>query len=194
MHSIQLLILKTVREIKEKFCFVSSEIALDRRLCNETTALLEEYRLPDGTLIKVERERFEAPEILFNPQNAGYNFSGAGDMVFESINKCPIDTRRTLYQSIVLSGGTTMFPGFPTRLENEIHALYKKVIRKGDANTELLFDIEVVDPPRRKYNVFIGGGVFANIMDKSEGWWITKAQWQESGPQILRKIGDHLTL
>jgi len=63
---------ETVREIKEKFCFVSSDIDVDRKLCKETTSLLEEYRLPDNTLIKVERERFEAPEILFNPWAAGY--------------------------------------------------------------------------------------------------------------------------
>jgi len=185
---------EVVREIKEKYCFVSSDINLDRRLCKETTALLEEYRLPDNTLIKIERERFEAPEILFNPGNAGYSFSGAGEMVFESINQCPIDTRKTLYQNIVLSGGTTMFPGFPTRLENEVRSMYKKIIRKGDDSSDLLFDIDVVDPPRRKYNVFIGGGVFANIMDKTEGWWIDKKQWMESGPQILKKIGDSMAL
>jgi len=51
---------------------VSSNIDTDRKLCKETTALLEEYRLPDNTLIKVERERFEAAEILFNPINAGF--------------------------------------------------------------------------------------------------------------------------
>jgi len=49
-----------------------------------------------------------------------------------------------------------MFLGFPTRLENEILALYKNTIQKADANDELAFDIDVVNPPRRKYNVFIG--------------------------------------
>lgn len=31
------------------------------------------------------------------------------DTVDESIMKCPIDTRRSLYKNIVLSGGSTMF-------------------------------------------------------------------------------------
>ena len=77
---------EVVREIKEKFCFASCDIDLDRRLCKETTSLLEEFRLPDGSLIKVERERFEAPEILFSPVNAGYSFPGAGELVFDCIN------------------------------------------------------------------------------------------------------------
>lgn len=38
---------ETVREIKEKSCFASCDIALDRKLSKETTALIEEYRLPD---------------------------------------------------------------------------------------------------------------------------------------------------
>jgi len=35
-----------------------------------------------------------------------------------------------------------MFPGFPTRLENEIVGLYKSVIQKG-LDIDLPFDIEV---------------------------------------------------
>ena len=42
-----------VREIKEKFCFVSSDIEMDRKLSRDTTTFVEEYRLPDKSLIKV---------------------------------------------------------------------------------------------------------------------------------------------
>lgn len=34
---------------------------------NETTTLVESYELPDGRIIKVGSERFEAPECLFQP-------------------------------------------------------------------------------------------------------------------------------
>ena len=37
-----------------------------------------------------------------------------------------------------------MFPGFPTRLQNEIHSMYKRVIRKGNKDSDLLFDIDIV--------------------------------------------------
>jgi len=59
----------------------------------------------------------------------------------------------------MISGGTSMFPGFPTRLQNDIKKLYKKNIAE-----QIKFDIEIIDPPRRKYNVFIGGGVLAKAM------------------------------
>ncbi len=42
---------------------------------------------------------------------------------FNSIMKCDVDIRRELYNSIVLSGGTTMLTGLPDRMQKEIAAL-----------------------------------------------------------------------
>jgi len=39
-------------------------------------------------------------------------------MVFDCINLAPIDLRKELYDKIIISGGTSMFPGFPTRFYN----------------------------------------------------------------------------
>jgi actin-related protein 2 len=40
---------------------------LDNKLAEETTVLVENFTLPDGRVIKVGQERFEAPECLFQP-------------------------------------------------------------------------------------------------------------------------------
>lgn len=53
----------TVRQIKEKFCYVALDIKQERDLALETTCLMETYTLPDGRVIKIGRERFEAPEV-----------------------------------------------------------------------------------------------------------------------------------
>lgn len=45
----------------------SYDLELDQKLGNETTTLVESYELPDGRVIKVGSERFEAPECLFQP-------------------------------------------------------------------------------------------------------------------------------
>lgn len=47
-----------------------------------------------------------------------------------------------MYESVLISGGTTMFPGFPTRLQNDLIKLYKTNILKGgkkyrDANIKI---------------------------------------------------------
>jgi len=127
---------ETVRDIKEKFCFVSGELDLDRRITRETTAYEEEYSLPDNTLIRIGKERFEAPEMLFTPGLAGIECKGTGELVFDAINSCPIDTRARLYENILISGGTTMFPGYPTRLYNDMDKLYQLKILNGSTTLE----------------------------------------------------------
>ena len=43
-----------------------------------------------------------------------------------------MDNRMTLYQHIVLSGGSTMYPGMPSRLDKDIKVLYlSKVLKVG---------------------------------------------------------------
>ena len=54
-------------------------------------------------------------------------------MVFDAINESPIDTRRELYKYIVTSGGTSMFPGFSTRLDNDLRKIYREEILKNKA-------------------------------------------------------------
>ena len=45
------------------------------------------------------------------------------DYRYNSIYKCDLDIRRDLYGNIVLSGGTTMFPGIADRMQKELTAL-----------------------------------------------------------------------
>ncbi|WJX61291.1 Actin-related protein 2, variant 3 [Trifolium repens] len=76
----------------------------------ETTIFVKNYTLPDGRVIKVGTERFQAHEALFTPLG-----DGMADMVFRCIQEMDIDNRMMLYQHIVLSGGSTMYPGLPSR-------------------------------------------------------------------------------
>jgi actin-related protein 2 len=62
---------ETVRDIKEQMCFVSYDVAKDKKLANETTLLDKEYCLPDNSIIKIGSARYEAAECLFKPELAG---------------------------------------------------------------------------------------------------------------------------
>jgi hypothetical protein len=66
--------------------------------------------------------------------------------------KCDVDIRKDLYGNIVLSGGTTMFPGIADRMSKEITALAPSSMK-----------IKVVAPPERKYSVWIGGSILASL-------------------------------
>ena len=178
---------ETVRQIKEKFCYVAYDIDQERRLAQETTVLEESYTLPDGRVIKLGRERFEAAEALFNPEliDVESKTGGIGEMVFRMIQKADMDTRAAYYKHIVLSGGSSMYPGLPSRLEKEVTDLYLKDILKGDKARLKKFKIKIEDPPRRKHMVFLGGSVLADIMKEREEFWMSKQSYFDLGIKKL---------
>lgn len=53
-----------------------------------------------------------------------------------AIQGADMDLRSELYKHIVLSGGTTMYPGLPTRLENDLQKLYLDRVLKGDTSRQ----------------------------------------------------------
>jgi len=178
---------ETVRQIKEKLCYVGYDLGLEKRLAQETTVLVEQYTLPDGRIIRVGGERFEAPEVLFEPHLIDIDGTGMGDQLFDCINKADVDTRPEFYNHIVLSGGSTMYPGLPSRLEKEIRRLYLEKVLKGKKENMAKFRCRIEDPPRRKHMVYLGGAVLAEIMKDKDHFWMNKSEWQEQGEAILKK-------
>ena len=73
------------------------------------------YMLPDGETITIGIERFLAPESLFNPTVLGKELDPLDDVIVGAVSECDVDLRRDFYSNIVLSGGSTMFPGIKER-------------------------------------------------------------------------------
>lgn len=71
--------------MKEKLCYIGYDIETEQRLALETTVLVEPYTLPDGRVIKVGGERFEAPEALFQPHLINVEGQGIAELVFNTI-------------------------------------------------------------------------------------------------------------
>ncbi|KAK4687918.1 actin-related protein 2, partial [Tremellales sp. Uapishka_1] len=180
---------ETVRGIKEALCYTSYDLELDKKLSEETTVLVENYTLPDGRVIKVGSERYEAPECMFQPHLVDVEQPGVAELLFQTIQQAAVDTRSELYKHIVLSGGSSMYPGLPSRLEKEMKQLYLTRVLQGDSSRLKHFKIRIEDPPRRKHMVFLGGAVLADIMKDKEAFWVTKAEWEEQGVRALEKLG-----
>ncbi|ORX87051.1 Actin/actin-like protein [Anaeromyces robustus] len=172
---------ETIRQMKEKLCYVGYDLNLEHKLATETTVLVENYTLPDGRVIKVSNERFEAPEALFQPHLVDVESMGVAELLFNTIQSGDIDIRSELYKHIVLSGGSSMYPGLPSRLEKEVKQLYLQKVLNGDTSRLSKFKIKVEDPPTRKHLVFIGGAVLAEIYKDREEFWITKKEIDEHG-------------
>lgn len=176
---------QTVQEIKEKLCYAALDPDKERKLAQETTVLMEKYTLPDGRVIEVGRERFEATEALFNPSLVDVESPGMADLVCDVVASAETDLRSSLYQNIVLSGGTTMYPGLPSRLEHDIKARYLKDVLKGAKDRLKKFKLNVEDPPRRKHMVFLGASTLGDIMAGRPEFWMSKQQYEEEGAARL---------
>ena len=113
--------------------------------------------------------------MLFQPSLVGKEAMGIHDTTFRSIMSCDVDIRRDLYQNVVLSGGSTMMPGMGERMTKELCALAPSTVK-----------VKVIAPPERKYSVWIGGSILSSLSTFQQ-MWISKAEYDESGPLIVHR-------
>jgi len=164
-----------VRDMKEKLCFIALNYDDELEKSDQDSKLEKQYELPDGNVVKIKAERFRAPEVLFQPNFIGKEAEGIHVLTYESIQKCDIDIRKDLYTNVVLSGGTTMFQGIAERLTKEIKSLAPPNVK-----------VKIVAPPERKYSVWIGGSILSSL-STFQDMWITKEEYDESGPGIVHR-------
>lgn len=164
-----------VRDIKEKLGYVAQGFDEEMKSASESAEQEKNYELPDGQIITVGSERLRCPEVLFQPSFVGKETSGIHDTLFQSIMKCDVDIRKDLYANVVLAGGTTMFTGIGERMTKELTALAPSTMQ-----------IKVIAPPERKYSVWIGGSILTS-RSTFQQMWISKGEYDESGPTIVHR-------
>jgi len=136
--------------------------------------LLPTDELPGGQVMTIGNERFRCPEALFQPSFLGMETCGAHEFCYNGITRCDVDIRKDMYGNIVLSGGTTMFPGIADRLLKDVQALAPPTMK-----------VKVIAPDG-KYSAWVGGSILASLSFFQQEW-ITMEEYSEAGPSIVHR-------
>jgi len=189
--------LLVAQRIKEKYCYVCPDVAKEfAKYDQDPKKYLKSYgqhnkRTGKDWKVDIAYEQFLGPELFFNPEIFSPDFTDPlPDVVDKVIQSCPIDSRRSLYRNIVLSGGSTMFSHFGRRLNRDIKA---KVDQRLDRSMQLSKDkvrpkeieVNVITHPTQRYAVWFGGSMLATMPEFFKVCH-TKAEYDEIGPSIAR--------
>jgi actin beta/gamma 1 len=129
--------------------------------------------------VKLGTERFEVAEGIFKPEVWGQDQAGVHVLVKKAIAECSLDVRREVSQSIFLSGGLTMLPGFKQRLEAELERLLpaKPRVHASPYRWPELAKAECLcDPFLRQHAAFLGAQAHALSPAYSQAR-ILRADW-----------------
>lgn len=194
-----------MNQVKEETCFVSQDLYGDMALAREkgeANTIALDYVLPDFTAVKtgyirpkgktektgvadeqilrLANERFSIPEILFNPSDVSIPQMGIPEAIVHSISATPTPMHQYMYANILLTGGSTRFPGFRERVLSDVRKLSPDV-----------FPVNVDHPDRPELVPWLGGQKLAQG-DGGEGSgehlkFVTQAEYRESGHSLCNK-------
>ncbi|EGV66472.1 Actin- protein 6 [Yamadazyma tenuis] len=137
-----------INTIKESTCFMAQDFgaALKKKLAHECEFVLPDFKTTTTGYVRqsgqrgagdlqslvLTDERFVVPESLYRPEIIFDNAPSTSailqtapiknltDLVVEAIMTSPVVARPLLSQNITVVGGTSLVPGFSTRLEDEL--------------------------------------------------------------------------
>ena len=164
--------IEVIEEMKPEVCCVAGDYQ-EQKEDNQTDAFISHYTLPDGTVVILDEECYEAPEVLFNPLLAGSATTGLSDLIFEVIMDCPIETRRAMFGNIILIGGTCDMKGFPERLKHDLELLVPDSVT-----------VNLLLPDQPHTCTFLGASQFAN-MPTFVDTMLSRQQYKECGVSYL---------
>uniref|UniRef100_A0A0D9UZH5 Actin-related protein 6 n=1 Tax=Leersia perrieri TaxID=77586 RepID=A0A0D9UZH5_9ORYZ len=124
-------------------------------------------------------ERFLVPEMLFHPIDLGMNQAGLAECIVRAIQACHPYLQPVLFESIIVTGGSTLFPRFTERLEKELRPLVPDD-----------YQVKIIAQEDPILGAWRGGSLLAHRPD-FESMCITKSEYEEMGSMRCRRRFFH---
>ena len=150
------------------------------------------FEFPDGYNQLFTAERFRVAESLFDHRayipappstEEGDIFPAPGPektilaLVKQSLAQVDVDIRPTLLANVVLTGGSSLFPGLLERVNSELTRMYPSTRVRMHASGNVV---------ERKFGSWIGGSIMASLGTFHQ-MWISKKEYEEHGAGIVEK-------
>ncbi|XP_057812741.1 actin-related protein 8 isoform X4 [Cryptomeria japonica] len=169
----------TVKVLKENLCYVAEDYHAELLKNTKSSHLVK-----DEGIFTLSHERFQATEILFQPQLGGIRAMSLHRAVALCIDHChSFEMEKVVdegwFKTVVLTGGTACLPGLAARLERELHQALPISISNG---------IRVLSPPCGPESVWFGGKIVSNMSTFPQAWCITKKQFRRNGPSFIHAM------
>lgn len=107
--------------------------------------------------------------------NESVNVLGVAELVISTINSCDVDLRSALAHNVILTGGTSLIPGFGDRLLFELNkklpALKFRILSSGQKR-------------ERKYQAWLGSSILTSLGTFHQ-LWVGKKEYEEVGADRL---------
>jgi len=161
-----------VKSLKEEVCYCTPNPNNDETAEKDSRT---QYQLPDGQAITLSSERYQAPNVLFDPFLVGSEEAGVADVLVSSIMKSDLDLRSKLFSQVVLAGGSTLFTGFGDRMLYEVRS-------RAPSHTR----IRISAPPERLHSAYVGGSILASLAT-FKSMWVSRAEYEEHGSAVLHR-------
>jgi len=128
----------------------------------------QDFKMPDDSTVTISDQLIRAPELMFDPAMDGHEMDSMHKLAERAVLACPIDTRKSMFECIIMMGGNTMFEGMKDRLQAEIEGL------------GVLSEVKVIASPERQVCQYMGGHMLASMAGFKE-LMVSREKWQDLG-------------
>ncbi|KAJ8294121.1 Actin-related protein 4 [Rhodotorula toruloides] len=187
--------MRLMHELKESVCEVMTP-SWDDNSVNQKASRAFEF--PDGFNTYLGTVRLSTPEIIFNPQRflpvefknrqlppsastiPSHPYSALqplAGLIRNTLIQVDPDLQATLLANVVVTGGTTLIPGFVDRLQAELGIVAPGMKIKIHA---------AASAAERTHSSWLGGSILASLGTFHQ-LWIGKDEYQEVGKSVVHR-------